>query len=234
MSIREISNLRTISVICVINLHTSCCGIPYEFMYLQLKLHRQTITENPFGEQPVFHCSEDGGHENGTSCRQAVLLHHILCPFVICFVRDNEFHFISCCQRSDIFPPVPLLHETARTFDVHNALDTRIDPRDVTVTAGFDHDFIVLIAQTFHQVVNVWLEERLAARDFHEPASVLFNFFYDRIDAQSAAFVKGIRRITPRTSEVARCQADERAGESAPRRFTLNAEENFVDDERVW
>src|SRR5947207_3048275 len=85
--------------------------------------------------------------------------------------------------------------------------------------------------QSIHQVVDVLLEQRLAARDFDERTSILLDRAEHGVDRHLPPFRERVRRVTPRAAEVACGQADEDAGLSGARRLALNRVEDLVDGE---
>jgi hypothetical protein len=126
-----------------------------------------------------------------------------------------------------------LLHLTARTLDVHNSFYAWIDPADIMVASGLNHDLKCFIAKTPHQQVNILLQQRFAAGNFNKIASVFFHLLKNSIYVQSGAFLESIYSVAPTAPEITSSQSDKNTWPSNECRFTLDAEKDFVDDECV-
>jgi hypothetical protein len=92
-----------------------------------------------------------------------------------------ELHLVVRRQRSR-FVQSFLSVAAARAFDVDDLDDRTGDARDRPVPSGFEHDGAVAREQPIHQLVHVLLQQRFAAGDLHELASVPADGGHDILD----------------------------------------------------
>ena len=104
-----------------------------------------------------------------------------------------------------------------------------------------------VVTQQFHQWLGVFLEQRLAAGQFHERQtrcwmldagcwirkrrSQSVDFFQDFRQRLFFASGEGVSGVAVGTAEVAAGKADENARQPGKGAFTLQTQKNFVDDE---
>ncbi len=126
---------------------------------------------------------------------------------------------------------VTVLHHlaAARAFEVDDLDHLRRHLVDRQRPAGLQHHRVAVIQKRPHQVMDLVLQQRLAAGDFHEAHVVRGDGFQDSLDGHRFAVVKGVLRIAPRATQVAPGQPDEQARQAGPAGLALNAFENFGD-----
>jgi hypothetical protein len=136
-------------------------------------------------------------------------------------------------EHFNVFPSISLFHLTAGALDVHNSFYARINPANVMVATGLNHNLKRFIAEMPHQGMNILLEQRFAACDFNKITSVFFHLLKDSIQVQFGAFLESIRCVAPAAPKITSRQPDKDTWPSNACRFTLDAEKDFVDDECV-
>jgi hypothetical protein len=95
----------------------------------------------------------------------------------------------------------------------------------------FKQNSLSVVEEPFHEKVNGWLKQRLAARDFNQGDIELFHLIYNGVDRHLFSAVKSVLRIAVRTTKVATGQADEHTREAGVRRFPLDRMVDFMDDQ---
>ena len=97
------------------------------------------------------------------------------------------------------------------------------------MAAGFEQNGSSGGQQPIHQLVHVFLEERLPAGDLDEATSIPLGFRHHIVHRHLAALVECVRRIAPRTAKVAGSEPDEHTRAAGVRRLALNRIEDLVD-----
>ena len=88
---------------------------------------------------------------------------------------------------------------------------------------------LATVEQTVHQRIDVRLQQGLPTGDFHQRRAKPFDFCHDLVDRHLPPLVKRVRRVTPRTAQITRSQADEDAWLTGKGGLTLDRVENLVD-----
>jgi hypothetical protein len=171
-----------------------------------------------------------------------VLRNLLLRPFVVLNGADDELHFISRHEVRNVLPTIARDFATAWALEIHDAAHARIDRRDVMRAAGFEEHGEAVVAKLLHQRERIWLEQRLTAGEFDEREPGIANLkrlskpahFRQRTGQQLfAPLGERIRRIAVGTAEVARGEPDKHARQPGKGAFPLQAQVDFVDDQRV-
>jgi len=84
-----------------------------------------------------------------------------------------------------------------------------------------------------HQLVDIFLQERFTPRDLDERAAVLLDRIHDVGHRPLLAFVERIRRVAPRTAQIARGQAHEHTALSRVAGLPLDRVEDLVDGDQT-
>ena len=182
-----------------------------------------------------------------TKFLQPVLSDLFFGPVVILLRADDKLHFVGSFQVRDVFKTVARHLAAARTFQIHDAAHARIDLRNVVRAAGFDQHRETFVAQCAHEGQGVGLKQRFAAGQFDEGQFQIadFKLRIGKKRGESPHFGKNffhrllftlrerIRRVAIRAAEIARRQPHEHARQPGESAFALQAEIDFVDDQRV-
>src|SRR5206468_4669425 len=152
---------------------------------------------------------------------------------VVAAVLDHELHLVVAGEALEIAPVVPAGFAAPGTLHVDNLHHLGRDPRDRPVAPGFEHHRPAAREQPLHQRIHLFLEQRFAAGDLHQPAAVSIHRVHDIVHRQLSAFMERIWGIAPRAAEIAGGEADEDAGLAGPRRLALNRIEDFVDRQHL-
>ena len=144
-------------------------------------------------------------------------------------ILDDELHFVVRRQRVEIAPVVLVGLAARRALDVDDLDHFVWNAPDRPVPAGFEQHGPAAVDETPHQRVDIVLQQRFAAGDLDELATVALDVGDHLVQRPLRPFVKRVRRVAPRAAEVARRQADEHARLPRPGRLALNRVEDLVD-----
>ena len=72
-------------------------------------------------------------------------------PFVVFAAADDEFHFVALGEVLDVAPQIARTFAGGRRLQIHNAVNPRVDLRDVMCAAGFDEHGLPCVAELGHQ-----------------------------------------------------------------------------------
>ena len=100
---------------------------------------------------------------------------------------------------------------------------------DVDLAASFQEHGAPALQQPFHQRVHVFLQQRLAAGHLDKRAAICVDLLQHRVDRHLLTFGERVRRIAPRTAQIAAGQPHKDARFSGVCRLALNRIENLVD-----
>ena len=67
----------------------------------------------------------------------------------------------------EVFPAITGNFAAAGAFQVHDSPDPGVHRRDVVRAAGFEQNGEALVAERFHERQGAFLQQRLAAGEFH-------------------------------------------------------------------
>jgi len=150
-------------------------------------------------------------------------------PFVVGAIGDDEFDFVAHRQMVEVAPEIAFTFAAARTFEVHDLDDARVEPADVDRARSFDHHRRTRVEHRVRQRIHAFLQQRFTAGDFDQVAAVAANYFDDFGNRHPPTFIKCILGVAPFASQVASGQPHEHAWTARVRGFALDAVENFVD-----
>lgn len=201
-------------------------------MELKLDAHGKPIGQDPFRQHPRREHAMDGRYmDGGGAACQVVPLDHIVREFVVLPILHDEFHFVMRTEAIEIGPVIPVGFAAAGAFHVEDGDDRRGHPSRTAMPARFEQYRTSLIEQHLHQWIDVFLQERLPASHLDERAVEAFNFGTDLVQAALLSLVKGVRRVTPGTAEIAGREPDEDARPACVARLTLHRVENLVNSQ---
>src|SRR5438445_10607454 len=110
--------------------------------------------------------------------------------------------------------------------------------------AGFDQDSQSIVAKILHERQAVGLEQRFASGELNDWQTDAANYASERfseaqdllahvVEGQLASFAEGIGRIAIRATEIAGRQPHEDARQACKSAFALQAQVDFINDERL-
>src|SRR4029079_7702649 len=117
----------------------------------------------------------------------------------------------------------------ARTFHVHDFDDVARHSGDRTMPAGLEHHGIAALEERVHQRVDVLLEQWLSTGNFDQPALMTLDLRNHVVNRSLLAFIKGVGRIAPGATQVARRKTHEYARLTGSGGLTLDGIEDLVD-----
>lgn len=232
-------------------------GGPDKFVHLELEADGEGVGDDAFDEffardwmEPRGNRLEDGralvflqrrnpGKEYRAAGGQVVLGELLFGPLVVLGGSDDEFDFVGGFEVGNILEAIPRDLAAGRALEIHDAADARVDRRDVEGAAGFDQNSVAEVAKLPHQIERAFLEERLPAGKFDERfvfpirRRKLRDACVDCGELRFCSLCKSISGVAVRTAKVARRQPHKNAGQPRKGAFALQAEIDFVDDERV-
>lgn len=122
-------------------------------------------------------------------------------------------------------------------------MNTRINGGDVDGAAGFDQNGEAEIAKLAHESKRIALEERFSAGEFDQwelartirqvSRRYALDFRYDFGNSAWFSFRERVGSVAVGAPKITSRQSNKHARKSRKGAFTLQAEINFVDDERV-
>jgi len=231
-------------------LNTAFLRWPDVFVLLKLEADGEAVSDDGFGEL----AAGEGGVIGGDRFENVALLvgsewvnprkkHFALAmdflelsfgPVVIFAGADDAFDFVGGAEVCEIALEVPFVLAAAGAFQVDDAMDAGIDGGDVVRAAGFEEHGEAGVAEGGHQRGGFFLQERLAAGEFHERRlGVAFGLGGDLVldggERHCFAAGEGVSGVAVGAAKVAAGEPHEDTrppGESA---FALEAEINFMD-----
>ena len=114
-------------------------------------------------------------------------------------------------------------------FHIDDSDDAAGDVFNAAVSTSFQQNRVPLADEPLHQGIHVRLQQGLAAGHLNHVAAQLTHAPQNILHAHSAAFMKRIRRVAPRTAEIAGRQPDKHTWPSRMGGFPLNRVEDLVD-----
>ena len=190
-------------------LHSSRFRMPNVFVCLKLEADIEPIRKNPFDKLDGFQFTPDDRHQDRTMLVDSMLCDYCLCPIVVGAIAYDELHFILGIQVLDVLPQILFYHTAGWALEIHDTLDPGINAADIETPPGFNKDFKTLVAEERHQLMHVFLKERIPSRHFDQPASVTFHLFYDRANRHLLTLFERIRCIAIRAADIAVREANE-------------------------
>src|SRR5271156_2517602 len=161
--------------------------------------------------------------------RQIARTDRVARPFIVGAIGDDEFDFVAHRQMVEVAPEIALAFAAARTFEVHDLDDARVEPADVDRARSFDHHGRARFEHRIRQRIHAFLQQRFAAGDFDQVTSVAANYFDDFGDWHPPAFIECVLGVAPFASQVASGEPHEHAWTARVRGFALDAVKDFVD-----
>ena len=152
---------------------------------------------------------------------------------VVTAAGDDEFELIAFGEAIEIGQEVVFALEARRAFDVHDANDARIDMPDVQRAVGLQQVLAACVAEAGKQIEAAGLQQRFAAGQFDELASVVRDGTEDFIGGHLAAAALGVRGVVPVAAEIAAGQAHHNARPAGACAFALDGEEYLADVECI-
>ena len=132
---------------------------PDEFVHLELETDVQFVGEDPFDDFTGIDPAENRREQDrATACGQIEALRFFARPFVIFARSDDELHFVPLFEIIDVRPKVLFDFSAPGRFQIHDAMNARIDCRNVVGAAGFKQHRVAGIAQHRHQRQHIFLQ----------------------------------------------------------------------------
>lgn len=228
---------------------------PDDFVLLNLETHGQGVGDDFFNQFHTRNRCLSGGNrfenfvlllrrermhprkEQRADGVQLVRGNLLLGPVVIFLRADDELDLVGRFQVRNISKAVAGNFAAGGAFQIHDAMDAGINLRNVVCAAGFDEHGETRFAKLLHEREGIFLKQRFSAgeldkRKFWIRLRQFFNFGQNFIERFLFAFGEGVGGIAERTAQVAAGEADENARQPGKGAFTLQAQVDFVDDER--
>ena len=163
-------------------------------------------------------------------------------PSIILLRADDELHLVAWLEAGDVIGEHFFGLAAARAFPVHDVAHARIARADVVRATGLDQHGEAHVAKAAHQRVNIFLQQRFAAGELNERQFVaglagegasFFEFGDNLVDDHRLAAGESVRGVAVGAAEVAAGEPDEGARQPGEGALALNAQVDFVNQQRV-
>ena len=143
-------------------------------------------------------------------------------------VSDHKLYLVQIgSQETKIGPVISFGLARGGTLDIQNYFRSLVHFLRRDIAAGFDQDFVFVVAKLRDQSESLGLGERLAAGYFDQPATEVSHLLHDVFDRDVIAAGERVFAVAPDAAHWAAGQAHERARAAGVRRFALDRAKDF-------
>jgi hypothetical protein len=91
-------------------------------------------------------------------------------PIKIRLIFHDELHFVRRPEVLDVRPEIPGDHAASRAFDVHDAMNARIDRGNIQTSSGLQKCLITRVAERRQKLADAGLQQWFSTGHFDERA----------------------------------------------------------------